>query len=318
MEKASTNGFRARAGALTLMYVASSVSRRYLLQMLLEGLLGAERSSDADVRRAEDEGLAEVGRLVEAVGDEGDTLRVTTEGKELLFVSSVLRDWLGHSPRGRLRLGDPAAGRALGALVFGWSTTVVHALAKGPLSLLELTRTVDTVSTEVVIERVGYLEANDLVEVRIGADGKKRYAATKWLREGVAPLAAAARLERHFPAADIVPPDDLDIGAAFLLTMPLIELPLELTGSCRLGVEVEARGRPEVAGVTAQVADGRVLICEPELDEGADSFAIGSALDWFDTLVQPEVSGVRTGGAEALAPGLLDALHETLFGSVRR
>lgn len=283
------------------MYVASSVSRRYLLGLLAEGLLGAE--SDEEEADAELE-LARAERF----GERG-------EGRELLYVSSVLKDWLGRSPQGRLRLGDPKARHALGALVFGWSATAIHALSRGPLTLLELRRAVDTVSTEVLIERLGYLEASGLVEARVGADGKKRYAVTRWLREGVAPLAAAARLERHFPTADTVPPDDLDVGASFLLALPLIELPVELEGTCRLGVEVERGNQVEVAGVTARVGGGRVIACEPGLEVSADAFAIGSALAWFDTLVQPEMSGIRTGGKEALAPTLLDALHETLFGT---
>ncbi len=297
------------------MYAASSVSRRYLLGMLAEGLLEAHpQEEEGDLELAKAERFEELSSLLEIVDD--DQLRVSGEGEELLYVSAVLKNWLGRSPRGRLRLGDFDAGQALGGLVFGWSTTVIHALARGPLSLLELRRTVDTVNTEVLIERVGYLEASGMVTTQAGADGKKRYAATRWLREGVAPLAAAARLERHFPAADTVPPDDLDVGAAFLLAMPLVELPAELEGTCRLGVEVEEGERGEVAGVTARVGGGRVLACELGLDRQADAFATGSTLAWFDTLVQPEVSGIQTGGRKALAPTLLDALHETLFGTV--
>lgn len=298
------------------MYVASSVSRRYLLAMLAEGLLGVEAEEDDDLESAEEEGLEEIGHLVELVDE--DKLTVTSEGQELLFVAEVLKDWLGRSPQGRLRLGDTAAGQALGALVFGWSTTVIHALSREPLSLLELSRTVDTVNTEVLVDRVGLMELTGLVERRIDAAGKRRYAATDWLREGVAPLAAAARLESHFPSGDTVPPDELDVGAAFCLTAPLIELPTEHAGTCRLGVEVEKGGRPEVAGVTVRVDGGRVVACEAQLDPTADANATGSALDWFDTLVKPEVSGIKTGGKEALAPSLLDALHETLFGAVGR
>lgn len=310
----SASGFRARAGTLTLMYVASSVSRRYLRQILLEGLMGGEHyEGDDELELAREEGRGELRRLVEVDGDE---LRVTGEGKGLHYVNTVLDDWLSRSPQGRLRLAHPEARRALGALVFGWSATVIHALAPAPLTLLELKRAVDSVSTEVVIERVADLEASGLVETEIGADGKKRYAVTRWLREGVAPLAAAGRLERHFPPADTVPPDSLDVGAAFFLAVPLIALPAELAGTCRMEVGVEPGGQGEAVGVTVRVDGGRVVSCAPGLDPGADAFAEGSALAWFDTLVEPEVSEVRTGGEEVLAAALLDTLHETLFGAV--
>lgn len=298
------------------MCVSTSVSRGYLRQILVEGLLGAEAEVDGDFARAQEEGLDELRRLLGA-GD-GEALEMTSEGEERDFVFSVLRTWLARSPWGTLRLGEPAAGKAVGALVFGWSATVIHALAQAPLTLMELKRAIDALSTEILIERVGDLRANGLVDVKVGADGRKRYAATEWLRAGIAPLAAAGRLERHFPAVDTVPPDALDVGAAFFLTMPMVELPYELAGTCRLGVEVEKGGRLQVAGVTARVAGGRVVGCEPGFGEGADAFAIGSTMDWFDTLVQPETSRVRTGGMEGLAPTLLDSLHETLFGAVAR
>ena len=68
------------------------------------------------------------------------------------------------------------------------------------------------------------------------------------------------------------------------------------------------------AGVTARIEEGRVVSCEVGLDEDADSWAIASAADWLDTLIEPDAKRVRSGGERSLARRLLDELHQTLFG----
>ncbi|HMJ72186.1 MAG TPA: hypothetical protein VK471_02350 [Solirubrobacterales bacterium] len=105
------------------------------------------------------------------------------------------------------------------------------------MTLTELDRAVQILSYETVAEHVEAMERVGQVEALPG-DGETRYALTDWMREGFAPIAAAARMELHFPEPDVAPPDMLDVDAAFELTLPLVELPDGLRGSSRLAVRV--------------------------------------------------------------------------------
>lgn len=324
-----------------LLYIASSSDRAVLLEMLEQALEGGSLREDVSVDEIEtDVESIELGGAVEVadeeygglgIGDEdvdgpeivldsGEVIgphtpmRITPEGQEMLFVAFSLERWLANAPDGPLELGVGDTGTALAALVCGWSSTLTHALAPGPRTLPELNAVVEPLSYETVEEHIDAMERADLVEAQTDSTGTTRYAATQWLREGVAPIAAAARLESHFPSPDTLPPDARDVGAGFLLTLPLLQLPKHLSGSCRLGVKLGEEGLGEAVGVTAQITDGRVLWCEPQLEDRAGSWATGTAIEWLDTVVQPAVRRVDTGGEKRLADALVEALHEKLFG----
>jgi len=109
-----------------------------------------------------------------------------------------------------------------------------------------------------------------------------------------------------------VPIDAPDVEAALLLALPLLELPGDLSGFCRLTVELD--GEPPQAGATARVESGRVAALDPEeAPPEADAWTSGSAEAWLDTLIEPDAKRVRTGGDKRLARLLLDAMHERLF-----
>lgn len=325
-----------------LLYIASSSDRAVLLEMLEGALEGGALREDVPVDEVEvDVDSIELGSAVEVAGedyggfggedededgpeivlDSGEVIgpntpmRITPEGHEMLFVAFALERWLANAPGGALELGVGDAGTAMAALICGWSATLSHALAPGPRTLPELNTAVAPLSYETLEEHIDAMERASLVEAQTDSTGTTRYAATHWLREGVAPLVAAARLERHFPSPDTLPPDGLDVGAGFLLTLPLLQLPKHLSGSCRLGVKLgEDEPDGEAVGVTAQVTDGRVLWCEPQLEGRSGSWATGTAIEWLDTVVQPAVRRVDTGGERRLADALVQALHDRLFG----
>jgi DNA-binding HxlR family transcriptional regulator len=320
-------GFRARAGVLTLLYLASGVDRERLLEMLAEANLG---QSDLDDGRDDEIGAIDIDDLDPEPADEAELdvdpdllarskvkMKITPAGREAIFVGRVLGRWLASAPEGPLALGDPEAGVTLAALVLGWSSTVSHAMARGPIGLSELSRVVDSLGPEIVEERAKALVDAGLAEARPGPGGEILYTVTEWAGEATAPLAAAARMEHRHPLPDTVPADALDVEAAFLLTLPLLELPEhladQLNGSCRLVVEVEGGSASHLAGVTAHVASGQVTVA-PVLDEDADAWATASAEDWLDTVIEPDAKRVRTGGDRLLASVLLDTLHRTLFG----
>jgi len=244
----------------------------------------------------------------------GHEFKITPGGREMLFVAFVAERWLQSAPRGPLRFDGEEAEMAVATLVEGWSSTVMHALAAKPVGLDELDRTIENLSPRALRRHLVAMQSSGQVEARGTAGGGTLYAVTDWLRAGIAPLAAAARLEQRKPVDDLVPIAALDVEAAFLLTLPLLELPSEISGSCRLGVQVRDEGKAMLAGVTALVEEGRVVSCAVGLEGEVDAWATASAADWLDTVIEPDAKRVSTGGNRHLSKALLSALHAKLFG----
>ena len=322
-------GFRARAGALTLLFVAGSPAREVLLEMLEQardgGLLGPILDPDElaayEDEAGEDEAVAdeedlpededymedELGRMI----GPNTPMRTSAKGDQFLFVAFAMERWLRNCPVGPRELG-PAGAEAIAPLACCWSAGVTHALAERPRTLAELESAVGILDREVVEEHVEALGRTGQVEAT--ADGDEvRYALTAWGREGIAPIIAAVRYERHYPEDDVLPPDIRDVEAAFELVLPLLRLPADLSGSCRLGVQIPG-GEPLMAGATVQVEEGRVASSSPLLEQEPENWATGSPLDWMDTVVDPTAGRIKSGGDTRLANALLEALHETLFG----
>jgi hypothetical protein len=293
------SGFRARAGTLTLLLVAGSGSRENLLEILAEASMGIPVSDERRHEWAEDE----AGRSIQAMD----------AGREMPYVAFTLERWLCNAPHGPLRLGTEDAGVALAGLVCGWASSITHALAREPLSLRDLDRAIPALDRAYLAAQLGTMESAGQLEAMPGGGGNTRYRVTDWLREGTAPLAAAARLERHQHHEDTAPPDELDIEAAFLLTLPLLALPAGPAGSCRLAVQIPG-DEPTLAGVMARIEEGHVVCCDTHLEDDADTWATGSPLGWMDTLVEPSSAKVESGGDQRLALALVGGLHEKLFG----
>jgi DNA-binding HxlR family transcriptional regulator len=241
--------------------------------------------------------------------------RITPAGREMLFVASVAESWLKKAPGGPLDIDDEKAEATIAALVDGWSSTIVHLLAAEPLTLTELGRALDTTSREDVEEKVAAMREVGLLEAQPSDGEGATYAVTDWLRESIAPLGAAARCERRHSAEETPPVAPLDVEAAFLLTLPLLRLPADLHGHCRLVVELpESEERP-AAGAMACVEDGRIASCNVDLEGAADAWAIGSDHAWLEAVVDGNTTELATGGEKLLARALLAGLHERLFGT---
>jgi DNA-binding HxlR family transcriptional regulator len=242
----------------------------------------------------------------------GSQYRITPGGREMLFVAFVAERWLQSAPHGPAAFDSQEAERAVGALVGGWTSTLVHALARGPLTLPELDRAIEGMSQRRLRRHLAAMLEAGQVETRPDDGEGAVYAVTDWLRAGIAPIAVAARLERRDPKEGMAPLESLDVKAGFLLTLPLLELPKELSGTCRLGVNLE--DGEGLAGVTVRLEEGRVVSCTVGLDGEADAWAAASAGDWLDTVIEPDAKRVRTGGDRWLAAALLDHMHGALFG----
>lgn len=317
--------FRARAGALTLLYLAIPMERRVLLAMLAEAATGADVIDEDDVPDPDDPVALEIiadPYLVEPVDpdvdpdaiDEDTLLRPSQAGQGLLFVSSVLERWLSACPEGPVELG-PEAAPALSALLNGWSSTVIHALTARPLTITETTEEIGVLDYDTVDERIEEMvDSGLLVALEEPGEEEERFAASEWLRTAIAPLAAGARQELRHPLEDTAPIAALDVQAAFLLTLPLLQLPEELSGSCSLAVDLEEEVQGSPAGVTVRVERGRVVSCEVGLSEEVDAWAAAPAATWLDTVIEAQTRGIRSGGERRLPSTLLAELHEVLFG----
>jgi DNA-binding transcriptional ArsR family regulator len=327
---ATESEFRARAGALTLLFVAGSMDRENLLELLEDALEGGLLTPTGGVLPSEEEILADDDdeldddyddyteptgpalRQIPGMVGPHTTLRTSSKGDEFLFVAAALERWLHGCPDGPLELGLRGA-LALAPLVCGWSATVTHALAPEPLTLAELDRAVSLLDADTVAEHVEALERSGQVRALPGG-GETRYALTDWGREGIAPIIAAVRYERRYPEHDVLPPDVFDVEAAFQMALPLLHLPPSLRGCCRLGVQIPG-DEPLMAGATVEVERGCVLSSSALLEEAPETWATGSPLDWCETVIDPSTERVMSGGDTELTGALLIALHQQLFGA---
>jgi hypothetical protein len=333
--EATGSGFRARVGTLTLLFAAGSADRDVLVEVLESafngGMLRALQTERAEEDPLEDKAFDDEefdpAELDPAELDDelGETLLEVPpndspaapgapgKGMALIQVIEVLKRWLDECPAGPLELGQQA-GNAIAPLVCCWSATVTHALASEPLTLAELDRAVPLLDYDTVEEHVEAMERAGLAEA-VGGDGETRYALTDWMRRGFAPIAAAARMELHYPEPDVAPPEALDVDAAFQLVLPLLWLPPEVSGTCRLDVRIPGEGDFAV-GAMAEVADSRVVSSTPLLEEKPETLITGTPLQWLDTLVDPSSPQLGVAGDLTLVHWLVVALHEVLFRDV--
>jgi DNA-binding transcriptional ArsR family regulator len=240
--------------------------------------------------------------------------RVTSGGREVLYVGFVAERWLQSGPLGPLHFHSPDAARAVLALAEGWTATVVHMLARGPHTFDELCEAVGDLSDTEIERHLTALQSSGQVEALIGEGGRPIYAATDWLRAGIAALIASARLERREPRDDMAPIDALDVEAGFRCSLGLVELPRQLSGTCSLGIRLEEDEVSSLTGVTVRVDLGSIVACDAGLDRKANAWATGTAGEWMDTVIEPDTQLVCTGGDKWLARALVDAIHKTLFG----
>lgn len=317
--------FKARAGALTLFYLSSPLNRGVLLAMLAEATTGAEVLDEIELP-TEAAAIADVfsdSYLVEPADpnlgpgspvDEDTPMQPTPAGREVPFVGATLRRWLAECPAGPVGLSGEA-GPVVAPLLTGWCSTVVHELAAGPRTASEIHAVIQTLDLDTIEARIESMEEAGHLEAVAGEQGEPRYAVTDWLRAGIAPLAAAARMELRHPPGDTAPIAARDVEAAFLLTLPLLELPRELSGTCSLAVDLDEGVIGSPTGVTVRIEEGRVASCETRLAQDVDAWAAAPASAWLDAVIDGDTRQIRSSGRHRIATALLRALHERLFGA---
>lgn len=240
-------------------------------------------------------------------------------GVDLLRVSRVLEDWLGRSPEGSLRLGSPAAKNAIKALIEGWSTGIVRGLAARPFSLTEISRLIAGVSYPSLERRLTAMRLAGQLELGAGSRRGTPYVVTDWLRRASAPLTAAALWERKRASGSTSRLIRIDAEAGFLLMVPLLTLPSDVSGSCRLTMELgQAGGELQLGGVQIEVDEGRIVSCVARLGGGVDGRASGTGRAWLRALVEGETDELHFGGARGLGTQLVEGLHSALFAAPQR
>ena len=153
---------------------------------------------------------------------------LTSSGGKLLTVGEVLRSWLQNAPDGPIELGSIAAKSAIKALLDGYEANVIRALAARPLALTELSRVIPSVSYPTLERRLTAMRLVGLVEPCPERNGRVApYRVTPWLRFAVAPMTAAVGWERLCDSENAPAMSRSDVETAFLLAVPLLDLPPE-------------------------------------------------------------------------------------------
>jgi DNA-binding HxlR family transcriptional regulator len=237
---------------------------------------------------------------------------LTPAGEDLRFVADVLERWLRGTNGDSLELGDGPAKATTKALAEGWSTTILRVLAAGPLALTELDRVISSLSYPSVERRLAAMRTAKLVEPLSTGGRATPYAVTDLARSSVAPLAAAARWEQHHLAEAAPPLAPLDVEATFLLAVPLLQLPTDSSGSCRMAVEISSGGMRRLAGATIAIEDG-VATCTTRLQPEVDAWALGPLMAWLSALIEPDPGRLELGGDHELSRLVINGLHRSLF-----
>jgi DNA-binding HxlR family transcriptional regulator len=311
---------RSGSQALSILAVPLNV---HVLQALdgqpmpLPGLRRAVGHPPVTTMRSYLRNLTELGvteRLREGEFPGSVSYSLTRSGKKLLAVAEILRQWLSAAPGGTVEWGSTASRSVVKALVDGWDACIIRALAARPLALTELDRLIAQTTYPALERRLTAMRQVGLVVPDPEQDGRvARCRVTPWLRQAVAPLSAAVGWEGQYLADQAPAPGRLDAEAAFLLAIPLLELPAGVEGTCRLAVEVRRGSDHDFAGVTVTLEEGRIRSCATRAKGTPDAWATGGALDWFRWLREVDGHRIEVGGDPSLAEDLKRGLRGALL-----
>jgi DNA-binding HxlR family transcriptional regulator len=240
---------------------------------------------------------------------------LTQIGFELLYVAEVLEIWLSRAPEGSLGLESEPGKAATKALIGAWDSTMLRALAARPFSLTELDNLITALTYPSLERRLSALHLAGQVAAVPSADKGTPYAVTDWLRQGVAPLVAAARCECRHLSKETMPLGRIDIEALLLLAVPLLDLPAGTSGICQLAFESTEETRWRVAGVTLTVEKGAVVACTSKLEPDPATSVQGPISDWLDAILDGDAGRLAVDGDADLGGAAVGALNAALFGA---
>jgi DNA-binding HxlR family transcriptional regulator len=238
---------------------------------------------------------------------------LTPFGRELLGVADSLEAWLGEAPSGPLSLESGAGKAAIKALIGGWSSTMLRALAARPFSLTELDNLITAFSYPALERRLSAMAICGQVVAMPSPGAATPYMTADWLRQGVAPLLLAARCEARHMAAETAPLARIDIEAMMLLAAPLASLFSGAAGACQLTVEMSDGSKLAPVGIRMEVEQGRIVSCVAKLGTNPESWAHGPAVAWLEAIAERDLDRLQLGGDRDLVLGVLGGLSDALF-----
>jgi len=244
---------------------------------------------------------------------------LTPAGEEMRFAATALEEWLGDSPNGAIMPGSEAAQAAILALTGGWSSTLMLRLASRPFTLTELDRLIPDVSGAALARRLAKMRRSGQIEALEKRGRSTPYVVTNWLRRSIAPLCVAGRYERRHLTTTTAPITKVEVEAAFTLAVPLVRLATRVDGECALGVLTavdDPNRRKGLSGVTVEVRGGRAVSCEARIEGDPSTWALGSAENWLDAVIDGDPGSLRSisGPKRQLARELVRGIHLALFG----
>jgi DNA-binding HxlR family transcriptional regulator len=263
--------------------------------------------------------LMEIGVLARGVGQRPSALayQLTEFGRDLLLAVSAVEAWLGLAPQGPVELQSSAATIAIKALIGGWASTIVRALAARPLTLTELDKLIDSHTYPALERRLSAMRLAGLIEIDPAPDGStgRRYTVSSWLRRSIGPLTVAVRCERRHMPSITAPIGRLDVESAFLLVVPLISVGQGVEGTFQLAVEggrADDTRRPW-AGAQATFEKGSVASCVARLETQPENWALGLPSAWLEAVIGRDPDVLRFGGDAEAGREIVRALHDALF-----
>ncbi len=238
---------------------------------------------------------------------------LTPVGRELLVVTDAIEAWLSRAPEGPVRLESETGKAAIKALVGGWGSTMLRALAVRPFSLTELDNLITAFSYPALERRLGALRLSGCVAAVEGNGGGTPYTVSEWLRRGMAPLLAAVRCERRHMAEKTAPMTRIDIETILLLIAPLAAFERHADGTAQFAVFAGEESGARSAGIRLTVCDGELTHCTSKLEPKPESWIHGSAAAWLDALVEGRTDQLEACGDRAITLDFVDGLHRALF-----
>jgi hypothetical protein len=241
---------------------------------------------------------------------------LTPAGEEMLVVARVLEKWLAACPKGPVAIEGKHVKIAVQALAEGWTSTLMRALASGPSTLTELSAEIPEVSYPALERRITWMRTTGQVVPLETETRGTPYVPTEWLRRSIAPIAVAGRCERRH-MEDAAPVTDVEVETAFLLSLPLVDLPAYAAGSCTLASQTDP-AEPEaehqgLAGVAVSAGEGKITSWSVTVQDKPSTWAIGSPDDWLDAVLDGSFETLRAGGQDPqLAIDLANGLHYSL------
>jgi len=265
--------------------------------------------------------LTEIGVVERRQADNSRTsveFELAASGRELLGAAATLQAWLSQSPEGPLTLGNSNSKGAVKALAEGWSTGMIRALASKPLTLTELDRLITDVSYPSLERRLEAMRMVGQIEPVATKGRGTPYTVTDWLRQAIAPIIAAVHWEQMQLPSEAPAITQIDVEAAFMMVIPMLQLGPELSGLSRLAVDMNGAGKPRLAGVMVKLEEGRVVSCTTRVEGEPGAEGIGSATDWIRAVTDSDPERLKIAGDRRLATAFVAAIHDVLFGATRQ